>query len=445
MKATLPTEKEYAAMKAVQTKTEQEIKRLGYQKNALESNIANLQAKIGSTQALLETAKKALASREEDVARLKESLTDYKATQDKLAKTETALTEAKDETRLIVKNAAEAEASLKQEIKKNVELLLQQREENTKAKYTIRDLTEVRAKQEAEIGSLKKQLAKALSEEEKILLKKRIADLTADMKKMADASEDELVKELANKNYALNDILSEQLSYKEEMRKLNRSIEAYRIQAIRQKEIADKAEEAAKVASYDARRSRAELKMLRADVEDGVVSAPTSQIAGVRKRSTSAVTVSGTETAAATARDNNLTNKLFDKVKTAQEKAAKTDVKETPVSETVKTIPEKPAEPTVVSATVPDAAPAVKQEASDKEYKDAMEQGAASEKNGDLGMALWHYWRAADMGNRPEPYFALARLHLKRKERESALKAYEKAILYGGRRDTEFEKDIKTK
>ncbi|MPN63342.1 hypothetical protein SDC9_211100 [bioreactor metagenome] len=118
-----------------------------------------------------------------------------------------------------------------------MELLLQQREENTKAKYTIRDLTEVRAKQEAEIGSLKKQLAKALSEEEKIRLKKRIAELTADMKKMADASEDELVKELANKNYALNDILSEQLSYKDEIKKLNRSIEAYRIQAVRQKEL----------------------------------------------------------------------------------------------------------------------------------------------------------------------------------------------------------------
>ena len=72
-----------------------------------------------------------------------------------------------------------------------------------------------------------------------------------------------------------------------------------------------------------------------------------------------------------------------------------------------------------------------------------MQQGAAAEKSGDLGMALWHYWQAADMADKQsDPYMALARLHVKRKELDSALKAYEKAILNGGKRDLQLEKTI---
>ena len=58
-------------------------------------------------------------------------------------------------------------------------------------------------------------------------------------------------------------------------------------------------------------------------------------------------------------------------------------------------------------------------------------------------MALWHYWQAADMADKqPDPYMALAKLHLKRKEFDSALKAYEKAILNGGKRDSKLVKEI---
>ena len=58
-------------------------------------------------------------------------------------------------------------------------------------------------------------------------------------------------------------------------------------------------------------------------------------------------------------------------------------------------------------------------------------------------MALWHYWQAADMEDKEaEPYFALVRIHLKRKEKESAVKAYRKAILNGGKRDPKFEADV---
>ena len=76
-----------------------------------------------------------------------------------------------------------------------------------------------------------------------------------------------------------------------------------------------------------------------------------------------------------------------------------------------------------------------------KEALDFMKQGEKAEKDGDLGMALWNYWQAADIDNKhPDPYMALAVLHLKRKEEESALKAYQKAILNGGKRNPEIEK-----
>ena len=78
-----------------------------------------------------------------------------------------------------------------------------------------------------------------------------------------------------------------------------------------------------------------------------------------------------------------------------------------------------------------------------KEYFAAMKKGEDAEKAGDLGMALWHYWQAADMADKqPDPYMALTKLHIKRKEFDSALKSYEKAILNGGKRDPELEKVI---
>ena len=91
------------------------------------------------------------------------------------------------------------------------------------------------------------------------------------------------------------------------------------------------------------------------------------------------------------------------------------------------------------SKTEKDTAKEEKKEKS-KEYLEAMKKGAEAEASGDLGMALWHFWQAADMEDEdPEPYLALTRIHMKRKEKGSALKAYQKAIKNGAARNPEVE------
>ena len=79
-----------------------------------------------------------------------------------------------------------------------------------------------------------------------------------------------------------------------------------------------------------------------------------------------------------------------------------------------------------------------------REYQQAMDQARAAEAKKDWGTALWQYWRAADIaGKRPEPYLALVRIHLQRNEKESAEKAYRKALQYGAERDASLEEQFK--
>ena len=230
---------------------------------------------------------------------------------------------------------------------------------------------------------------------------------------MSEGSEDELVREAAAKNTVITDLLKEHESLKAQLRAANKTAENYRLLTVRLRDQLDNAEESVKTAVYDAKKSRAELKMLRADLEDGNV-----QIAGVKK---------------VHKRQRPEAEKPMPKV--VKQEAASADKNAKPES----TAP-KAAELSDNQKKTAESAAAL------KEYQEEMKQGAEAEKAGDLGMALWHYWRAADAsGNKPEPYFALAKIHIKRKEQESALKAYEKAILYGGQRDALLEKEINAK
>jgi tetratricopeptide (TPR) repeat protein len=77
-------------------------------------------------------------------------------------------------------------------------------------------------------------------------------------------------------------------------------------------------------------------------------------------------------------------------------------------------------------------------------YQEVMKQALACEKSGDLGMALFHYWNAVDLlPAHPATYLSLAKLHLKRKETESARKAYNKAISLGGVKDPVLDSQIR--
>ena len=279
----------------------------------------------------------------------------------------------------------------------------------------------------AQIKDLKKQLAKALSEEEKLKLKKRIASLIDSMRKLESGSEDELVREAASKNVVIDDLLKEQEVSKAEIRKLNKSVESYRIQAMRQRAIAEKAEAASKIAVYDARKTRGELKMLKADIIDGVVRVPESRRLALSNRKYMPKT------------DKAVQTPPVKTVKIVSSRPVKTAAgPKAPVSSPAV----KPAARSKAPASTAAAKPA-KPVALPKEYLTAMQKGAEAEKSGDLGMALWHFWQAADIAEkRPEPYLALTRLHLKRKEADSALKAYEKAIKNGAKRDPALEKQL---
>ena len=433
IKSQIPAAEEFAALRKNHEKGLQEIAGLQKEKTALESQIAALQAKLGATEARLAETRRTLTAYEGDIARLRTALLEFENTRKQLADARKQMDELRRERGVILKNAAIREQNLKVELQQNVRQVFALRDENTRNQESIRSLTARRNALEkemnqasAQIADLKKQLAKALSEEEKVQLKKQIADLTATLKTLAEGSENELVREAANKNLVINDLIREQKNQQAEIRKLNKSAESYRILALRQRENAEKAENAAQIALYDARKSRAELKMLRADIVDGVVKVPES-----RRRALTQ-------------------DKRPRPVPQEPLPTARTTVKvSSPAADTAKTPAVRPAESKASATAAPAPVKTVAQakpEELPKAYLDLMKKGAEAEQSGDLGMALWHYWQAADTAEkRPEPYFALARLHLKRKEKESALKAYEKAIGNGGERNPALEKELNQK
>ena len=436
VKSQIPAAEEFASMRKNHEKGLQEIAALQKDKTALEGQIAELQAKLGSTQARLAENQRTLAAYEGDIARLRAALMEFESTQKQLAESRKKIDSLRQERGTILKNSAVREQNLKVELQQNVRQVFALRDENTRNQESIRSLTARRDALEkemtqasAQIADLKKQLAKALSEEEKVQLKKQIADLNAALKTLAEGSENELVREAANKNLVISDLIQEQQKYQAEIRKLNKSAESYRILAMRQRENAEKAENTAQIALYDARQSRAELKMLRADIVDGVVKVPESRrLALAQKKRPRPVPETPMPTARTTV---TVSAPVKENVKTP-------DAVQPPASKT--SAPAKPV------AAAPAKTAAAKSEELSKAYRELMKKGADAEQAGDLGMALWHYWQAADAAEkRPEPYFALARLHLKRKELESALKAYEKAIGNGGERDAALEKELNRK
>ena len=421
----LPSAEELELVKAEKAKAMQDIAQKDREKNALESNIAKLQAKLGDTQSKLEKNQKTLAVYRGDVNRLHAALQDFEKTKGQLENVQKESRNLRNERSTILKNAAVMEQNLKAELQKNARQILALRDENTRSRESIQTLTAKQVSLEkdlsrsaAQITDLKKQLAKALSEEERAKLKKRIEDMTESMRKLASGSEDELVREAASKNVVISDLLKEQENWKAEVRKMNKSVEAYRILAMRQREIAEKAEKASQVAVYDAKKTRGQLKMLQADIVDGVVQVPESRRLALANRKYQQEKTSA------------------DPLQTMQinaSKEAKTPAKGKAVvkvgapKENIKTA----AAPAALSAALP------------KEYHAAMKRGSDAEKAGDFGMALWHYWQAADIAEKqPDPYMALAKLHVKRKEFDSALKAYQKAVLNGGKRDLELEREI---
>ena len=209
--------------------------------------------------------------------------------------------------------------------------------------------------------------------------------LKADLKRWSEGAGGAASDAIAKKNQAIDELIKELESGKNVKKQLELQITDLRNEVSRLKNRSDKAVETAKKAVDDARRYRRELTTLRADIEDGMIAS----------KSSSAPKASVTVTEAKT--------------------------------------PEK---------TVP--AQAKKQSYDEKAYLEAMANARAAEAKKDLGTALWQYWRAADIAvERPEPYLNLVRIHLLRKEKESAEKAYRKALQNGAERDMSLEDQFK--
>ena len=234
--------------------------------------------------------------------------------------------------------------------------------------------------------TLDKEVVKLRQENEN--LKKSETLLKADLKRWSEGAGGVAGDTIAKKNQAIDELIRELESGKAERKKMELEITDLRNEASRQKIRADKAVETAKKAVSDSRRFRRELANLRADIEDGMIPSKSSGKPGT------SVTV------------------------TSPEKGKNT-------KEYVSITEEKP------TYNV-------------REYQQAMDQARAAEAKKDWGTALWQYWRAADIaGKRPEPYLALVRIHLQRNEKESAEKAYRKALQYGAERDASLEEQFK--
>ena len=409
LKSKLPTVDQLNAKNQELVQSEMKLKKIGDEKVALEKTIAVLQEKLGAADRKQDSLRRTIAVRDGDIRRLRTALAEFESMRASVVSARKAIAKADAEKEQIRKEAAAAENLLKQELQKNAALVLSLREENTKQREDIRKYTanEVVLNEQLRaaalrIGKLEKDLAKALSEEEKVEMRKQIADLLSTMKKMADGSEDDLVKEVAAKCVAIDGLINEHRSYKKEIRTLTNTAEAYRLESIRNRTEIEKAEDIAKLAVHDARKSRAELKMLQADIEDGIVKMPAKYKAvAVKSRKDTA-------------------EKSVAVIKVKPENKVKKAVKSQKDTKVVKA-----------------------KKAPGKEYLTAMKQGQEAVKKGDLGMALWYYWQAADAGvDMPEPYFALTKLHIKRKEWSSAAGTYKKAIAYGGEEDKKLAEEI---
>ena len=433
-----------AALTAKLTATEKTLKEVSASRDGFETQVKTMKAQIAKA----DDSIKENAALKHKVTELSGKLASQEQARTALEAVKKSLeTEVANLKSKSVKQAAELPAgsdAAKAELTRLTASLIELREANAQYENAVRNLTSARKKLEAEKGELAQKLAEAekqleardvapnnsvvakenLELKEKVVrseklyaelkaernelasrrvtldkevvrlrqenenLKKSETLLKADLKRWSEGAGGVAGDTIAKKNQAIDELIRELESGKAERKKMELEITDLRNEASRQKIRADKAVETAKKAVSDSRRFRRELANLRADIEDGMIPSKSSGKPGT------SVTV------------------------TSPEKGKDT-------KEYVSITEEKP------TYNV-------------REYQQAMDQARAAEAKKDWGTALWQYWRAADIaGKRPEPYLALVRIHLQRNEKESAEKAYRKALQYGAERDASLEEQFK--
>ena len=433
-----------AALTAKLTATEKTLKEVSASRNGLENQVKSMKAQIAESEDSVKentVLKRRVTELSGKLAALEQSRTALEAVKKSL-ETEVANLKSKS-----VKQTAELPAgsdAAKAELTRLTASLIELREANAQYENAVRNLTAARKKLETEKGELAQKLAETekqletrdaapnnsvvakenLELKEKVVrseklyaelkaernelasrritldkevvklrqenenLKKSETLLKADLKRWSEGAGGVAGDTIAKKNQAIDELIKELETGKAVQKKMELEMTDLRNEASRQKIRADKAVETAKKAVNDSRRFRRELANLRADIEDGMIPSKSSGKPGT------SVTVTGTK-------------------------------KETESKELSSITEEKP------TYNV-------------REYSQAMDQARAAEAKKDWGTALWQYWRAADIaGKKAEPYLALVRVHLQRNEKESAEKAYRKALQYGAERDTSLEEQFK--
>ncbi|MBO5762177.1 MAG: hypothetical protein J6S53_11635 [Lentisphaeria bacterium] len=217
-------------------------------------------------------------------------------------------------------------------------------------------------------------------------------------------------------------------------------------EAVRERNRAELADAAARKALLDAVRVQAEMTVLKKDIEDGYKREPSPRAyAASRHAGQQAVSLADKALAKTLlplsalripVRQSGKNTRVSFK-SAALPDDVRTKAKEEKVTEKVAVKEEKAiAEKEEKSVKKQES---VKKE--NKQYTEAMKKGAQAEKEGDYSMALWHYWQAADAGEKEfAPYIALAKLNIKRNEKDAAEKAYQKALQLGAPRDEALEK-----
>ena len=77
-------------------------------------------------------------------------------------------------------------------------------------------------------------------------------------------------------------------------------------------------------------------------------------------------------------------------------------------------------------------------------FEEAMKEAQKAENAKDFTTALWHYLTAADADpTSSAAHISLARVHYALKHADNAMKAYEKALQLGAKRDTSLEEMLK--
>ena len=440
LKKSLPRKEELSSARKRITDMQSVNEGLRKEKSALEQTISSLQFRLGSTQTLLEKVRKEALRQSAEIGDLKNQNHVLQSRITRAGSLEKSLAASREERNRLIRNAAVTEKRLKDQLRQYASEILTMRDASVQQKESLRIRERKIASLQKDLkdsGSrivvLQKKLADALSGEERRQLVKQIESLTKAMKVLSSSSPDELVREAADKNLVITELLGEIRGYKGQLKTMQNEVENNRLAVLRSRDEILQAQEGARLAVEGARLARAELSVLKAEVLSGSVNVTLLERSAPKVKMTADGRIASGNTLSSGGENGKIRDNLPPRKGSVVSKRGR-ELKKEPSGR--KAVSHSPAAAVQKTSGGEKVLPA--------KYQEVMKQALACEKSGDLGMALFHYWNAVDLlPAHPETYLSLAKLHLKRKEAESARKAYNKAISLGGAKDPVLDSQIR--